>query len=83
MSDDEPTNPGIGHVLRAIEAKDLKDAARHKLVFDEIQALWGSHRLLADRMTKVERSSFPTAPLWAIVALGSVTTAIEVLRWTR
>ena len=74
MSDDEPTNPGIGHVLRAIEAKDVKDALRHKAVEALANELAQHRATLSDhgiRLTKVERNSNAELrwPAWALVGV--------------
>lgn len=73
MDHDEPTNPGIGHVLRAIEAKDAKDAIRHKAV-EALANELAVHREeivgLKGRVTKLESNSTDSLkwPAWSLVA---------------
>lgn len=76
-----PTRPDrdvIDVVLGAIDAKDLKDIGRFKVLSDELQEIKGTLRDHDKRIAKVERNAFPTFPLWALVGIGLGELALHI-----
>ncbi len=78
-----PDRDIISVIKGEFAAKELADQGRHRLMFESLQALWGSHRALEGRVTKVERNTFPTAALWALVAIGAGELLLDGVRLFR